>query len=135
MTTEIDPLSESSQTGKRLKLVAAVLATGVATEIAAVTAENLGLSEFLTTPLLLLELIVCLCVAATTVEVAEERSPRTLFLVSLVITATPLASLAVLSRFVSGGHDSATFTWVYFTLACVISGLPPMIVAGVRFVS
>jgi surface polysaccharide O-acyltransferase-like enzyme len=135
MTTEIDTQTESSEGRKRLRLLAAVLATGVALEIAAVVAENRALSEFLTTPLLLVELIVCGCLIATTVEVAEERSPRTLFLASLVITGVPFASLAILSRFMPGGHDSATFTWMYFTLACTVSGLPLMIVAGVRFVT
>jgi hypothetical protein len=135
MTTEIDTQSESSESRKRLKVLAAVLATGVTIEVAAVVAEHLLLSAFLTTALWLVELIVCVFVIATTIEVANERSPRTLFLFSLAITATPFASAAILSPFISGGHDSAMFTFVHFTLACVVSGLPLMIVAGVRFVS
>jgi len=135
MTIEIDPGSESSETRKRLRLVAAVLASGVAIEIAAAVAEKRNPSGFVPTALMFVEIIVCVFVIATTIEVAEERSPRLLFLVSLAITATPFASVAVLSPFMAGGHDSATFAFMYFTFGCVISGLPLMIVAGVRFVS
>lgn len=135
MTTKIDTQPEPSETRKRLRLVAAVLASGVGIEIAAAVAENRNPSGFVSTALMFVEIIVCVIVIATTIEVAEERSPRLLFLVSLAITATPLASVAVLSPFMSGGHDSATFAFMYFTFACVISGLPLMIVAGVRFVS
>jgi surface polysaccharide O-acyltransferase-like enzyme len=118
-----------------LILVAAVLATGVALEIAAVLVENRNPSGFMATALLIVELVICLCVIATTIEVAQERSARTLLPVSLVITATPFASAAVFSPFMSGGHDSPTFAIIYFTLACVISGASLMVVAGVRFVS
>jgi hypothetical protein len=135
MTTEIDPLSESLETRKRVKLLATVLVTGVAIELAAVVAEHLALSAFLTTALWLVELIVCLFVVATTIEVAKERSPRTLFLVSLAIITTRFASVAFLSPFMAGGHDSAMFTFMHFTFACVVSGLPLMVVAGVRFVA
>src|SRR5271156_2276728 len=133
MTIEIDPGSESSETRKRLRLVAAVLASGGAVEIA--VAEKRNPSGFVPTALMFVEIIVCVLVIATTIEVAEERSPRLLLLVSLAITATPFASVAVLSPFMAGGHDSATFAVMYFTFGCVISGLPLMIVAGVRFVS
>jgi surface polysaccharide O-acyltransferase-like enzyme len=134
MTTDAEPGSKASETRKRLKLVAAVLATGVAIEIATVVAENRNPSGFLANALVVVEMAVCVFVIAATIEVAEERSPRTLFLVSLAITATPFASAAILSPFMSSGHGSPTFAFIYFTLACVISGVPLMIVAGVRFI-
>lgn len=135
MTTETDTHSELSQTRKRLKSLAVVLLSGVAIEVASVVAENRNPSGFLPTVLMFVELVVCVFVIVTTIEVAEELSPRALFLAGLAITATPIASIAVLSPFMSGGHDSAAFTWMYFTLACVVSGLPLMVVAGVRFVA
>src|SRR5271156_3224475 len=123
MTTETDTHSELSQTRKRLRLVAAVLASGVAIEIAAAVAvaEKRNPSGFVLTALMFVEIIVSVLVIATTIEVAEERSPRLLLLVSLAITATPFASVAVLSPFMAGGHDSATFAVMYFTFGCVIS--------------
>ena len=133
MITEIDSCSESPETRKRLKLVAAVLAAGVAIEMAAVVAEHRNPSGFVAAALVVVEMVVCLFVIATTIEVAEERSPRTLFLVSLALMATPFASAAILSPFMPGGHDGPTFAILYFTLACVISGVPLMVVASVRF--
>lgn len=133
MTTGIDTQPEPSETRKRLRLVAAVVASGVVIEIAAAVAENQNRSGFVPTALMFVEIIVCVFVIATAIEVVEERSPRLLFLASLAIIATPFASAAVLSPFMSGGHDSATFAFMYFTFACVISGLPLMVVAGVRF--
>jgi hypothetical protein len=135
MGAEIDPRSDSSEARKRLRLLAAVLTTGVAIAVAAVVAENSAPSGFLPTVLLFIEVVVCLFVVATTVELAKERSPRMLLLASLAITATPFALIAVLGPFMSGGHDSASFSWMYFTFACVVSGPSLLVVAGVRFVN
>ena len=77
--------------------------------------------------------MVSLLVIATTVEVARERSPRRLLIVSLAIMATPFVEVALLTSFM-GGHDSAAFGWIYFTWGCIASGLSLLIVSGVRFV-
>jgi hypothetical protein len=133
MTKEIDPRTDSSEARLRLRVLAAVLATGVAIGFAAVVAEARNPSGFLPTALGFAELLVCLTVIATAVEMARERSPRKLCVIGLVIAATPFVLVALLLRIVSVGHDAAAFGVVYFAWACVASGLSLMVVAGVRF--
>jgi hypothetical protein len=137
MTTEIDTQSESSESRKRLKVLAAVLATGVVIECAEAVADTRNPSGFLPTALGLAELLVCLTVIATAVEMAREGSPRKLLVIGLITVATPLVLLALLESIFSGGsggHDAAGFGVVYLAWACAASGLSLMVVAGVRFV-
>jgi len=134
MTTEIDTHSVSSESRKRLQVLAAVLATGVVIGFAAVVSEARSPSGFLSTALGLAELLVCLTVIATAVEMARERSSRRLFVFGLVIAATPVVLVALLTSRVSVGHDAATFGVVYFAWACIASGLSLIVVASVRFV-
>jgi hypothetical protein len=137
MTTEIDTQSESSERRKRLKVLAAVLATGVVVGLAAAIADAHNPSSFLPTALGLGELLVCLTVIATAIELARERSPRKLLVVGLVTVATPFALIALLELILSGGsggHDAAGFGVVYFAWACVASGLSLTVVAGVRVI-
>jgi hypothetical protein len=134
MTTEIDPQSESSECRKRLRVLSGVLATGVVIGFSAAVADARNPSGFLPTALRFVELLVCLFVVGTAVEMARERSPRKLLVVGLVITATPFVPAALVASFASGVHDAAMFGLVYFLWACVASGLSLLVVAGVRFV-
>jgi hypothetical protein len=136
MTTEIDPRSESSESRTRLRVLATVLATGVVIGFAAAVADARKPSGLLPTALGFVELLVCLFVIGTAVEMARERSPRTLSVVGLIIAATPFVLIALLESIFSsgsGGHDAAGFGVVYFAWACVASGLSLLVVAGVRF--
>jgi hypothetical protein len=72
MTTEIDTQPESSESRKRLQVLAAVLATGVAIGCAAAVADARSPSGFLSTAFGFAELLVCLTVIATAVEMAGE---------------------------------------------------------------
>jgi hypothetical protein len=137
MTTELDTHAESSESRKRLKVLAAVLGTGLVIGLAGAMADSRNPTGFLPTALGLVDLLVCLTVIATAVEMARERSTRRLSLVGLVITATPLVLMALLVPIVSGGsggHDAVSFGVVYFAWACVASGVSLLVVAGVRFV-
>jgi uncharacterized membrane protein YjfL (UPF0719 family) len=134
MTTEIDPQSESSESRKRLKVLAAVLTTGVMIGLAAAIADARNPSGVLPTALGFVELLVCLTVIGTAVEMARERSPRKLFVIGLVIAATPFVLMASLEPVGSGGHDAVGFGVIYFAWASVASGVSLLVVAGVRFV-
>jgi hypothetical protein len=137
MTTEIATQSESLESRKRLKLLATVLTTGVVIGFAAVVADARNPSGFLTTALGFVELLVCLFVIGTAVEMARERSPRRLSVIAVIITATPFVLVAlveVIFSGASGGHDAAGFGVVYFAWGCVASGLSLLVVAGVRFI-
>jgi hypothetical protein len=136
MMTEIDTRSESSESRKRLQLLASVLATGVVIGFAALVTDARNSAGFLTAALGLVALLVCLFVIGTAVEMASERSPRRLSVIALIIAASPfvLIALSVIVSHGSGGHDTAGFGVVYFARACVASGLSLLIVAGVRFI-
>jgi peptidoglycan/LPS O-acetylase OafA/YrhL len=137
MTTEIDTQSESLESRKRLKLLATVLTTGVVIGFAAVVADARNPSGFLTTALGVVELLICLFVIGTAVEMARERSLRRLSVIAVIIVATPFVLIAlveVIFSGASGGHDAAGFGVVYFAWACVASGLSLLVVAGVRFI-
>jgi hypothetical protein len=135
MTTEIDPLPESSEARRRLRFLAGVLITGIANAFAVTVAENLSPSGALPFALMCVEAVVALFVIATTIEMARERSSGKLFVAGLAIMAAPFVALALRASMVSGGHDAATFGLIYFVWACVASGLSLLIVAGVRFVT
>jgi hypothetical protein len=134
MTTEIDPQSESSESRKRLRVLSTVLATGVVIGFSAAIADARNPSGFVPTALGFVELLVCLFVVGTAVEMARERSPGKLLEVGLVLTATPFVPAALVVSFASGGHDAAMFGLVYRMRASVASGLSLSVVAGVRFV-
>ena len=137
MKTAIDTLSESSESRKRLKVLATVLATGVVIGFGAGIADAQNPSGFLTSALGFVELLVSLFVIGTAVEMARERSPGRLSVVGLIIVATPFVLIASLEFIVSGGsggHDAAGFGVLYFAWACVASGLSLLVVAGVRFI-
>jgi hypothetical protein len=133
MTTEIDTQSEPSESRKPLRFLVVVLATGITITVSAVVAQNRSPSGILPIALTYVDGIVSLFVIATTVEMARERSPRTLLMISLAIMATPFLAAALVASFMSG-HHSAPFGLIYFIWACVASGLSLLIVAGVRFV-
>jgi len=116
MMTEFDTRSESSESPKRLKLLATVLATGVAIRFAALVTDARNSSGFLTTALGFVELLVRLFVIGTAVEMARECSPRRRPVIALIIAATPFVLIALLEFIVShgsGGHDTAGFGVVY----------------------
>lgn len=136
MTSELDPHAESSESRKRLKVTAAVLATGFVIGSAAALADARNSSGFLPTAMGLVELLVSLTVIATAVEMAREHSPRKLFVIGFITIATPLLLIALLESIFSGGlggHDAPGFGVFYFAWACIASGLSLLVVAGVRF--
>ena len=133
MGTAIHPRSGSAEAQTVARFLAAVLAVGAAIAVATVIAERRSPSGSLPAALVWVEGVVCLFVIATTIELAKSHSHRKLFMVGLATTATPFGLLAVLMPSVSGGHDSAGFSLLYYTWASVACGISLLIVAGVRF--
>jgi hypothetical protein len=137
MTIESDPRSQLSESRKRLRVLASVLTTGVVIGLTAAIADARNPSGFLPTALGFVELLVCLFVLGTAVEMAREHSLRRLSVIALIIAATPFVLITLLELIISdgsGGHDATSFGVVYFVWACVASGLSLLLVAGVRFI-
>jgi hypothetical protein len=134
MKFEISTPLEPAEAKKLLAGFIATLCMGSVLVISTILTENHGFHS-VAGLLLLIQAVVSLILVALAVLFAGEPILRTLTLVSLVAVIAPVMLFVFieLSHVEPGGHDAGTFSFMAYLIGCWVSGVPLLIVAGVRF--